>query len=131
MAYQTIFRPAPWLYAILAFGELVSTLGAILAYVREESIWWVAGSAALALAFSAGIVDLAISRIELARDELRITELHRRVAVPKNDIVLAKVEGGAVFLQLQDGRWFKVPDTGRNSLAMVNSIRAWIKDRTQ
>jgi hypothetical protein len=128
VAYQTLFRPAGWLYVILIVGDLIATLGGVLAYVREESTWWIAGSAALSLGFTVGIVDLAVSRIELTNAELRITELHRRVAVPKRDIASAKVEGGSVFLQLQDGRWCKVPDTGRNSLAMVNSIRAWLKD---
>jgi hypothetical protein len=129
--YQTTFRPSPWLYGILAAGELLATAGAVLAYMRGAAAWEIAVAIGIALFFTAGIVDLAVSRIDLTPEALKVTELHRRVSVPKRDVVSAKVEGGDVFLQLKDGGWFKVPSTGRNSLAMVNSIRAWISDRRQ
>ena len=129
MAYQTTFRPAGWLYAILAVGELISTGAAIGAYLSGRAAWEIAIAVFISLFFTAGIVDFAVSRIVLEKDAMRITELHRRVAVPKRDIASAKVDGGIVVLQLQDGSWFKVPSTGRNVLAMNNSIRAWIKDK--
>ena len=130
MAYQTTFRSAAWLYPFLAAGELTCLGGAIGAYLSGRPPWQVAVATALSLFFTAAIIDLAISRIVLEKDAMRITELHRRVAVPKRDIVSAKVDGGVVFLQMQDGSWLKVPSTGRNVLAMCNSIRAWLKDRS-
>ena len=74
-----------------------------------------------------GTLDLADSRIELTPDALRITELLRRQSIAKSDITSAKMNGGSVFVQLRDGGWMKVPDSGRNSLAVLNSIRAWMK----
>jgi len=130
VAYQTTFRPAAWLYAILAVGELIS-IGAVIAlYLSGRAAWEIAIAILISLFFTAGIVDLAISRIELAKDELQLTELHRRVAVPKRDVASVKVDGGVVVLQMRDGSWFKLPGTGRNTLAMRNSIHAWIKDKT-
>jgi hypothetical protein len=126
--YQTTFRAAVWLYPILAIGELICLGAAIGAYLSGRAPWEIAVAILLSLFFTAGIIDLAISRIVLEKDAMRITELRRRVAVPKRDIVSAKVDGGMVVLQLQDGSWFKVPSTGRNVLAMNNSIRAWLKD---
>jgi len=131
VAYQTIFRPASWLYAILAVGELVCLGAAVGAYLSGRAPWEIGLAVLLTLFFTAGIIDLAISQIVLEKDAMRITELHRCVAVPKRDIVSAKVDGGVVVLQMQDGSWFKVPSTGRNVLAMNNSIRAWIKDKGQ
>lgn len=130
MAYQTTFRPAGWLYAIVAVGEFVCMGAAIGAYLSGRAPWEIGVAILLTLFFTAGLIDLAISRIVLEKDAMRITELHRRVSVPKRDIVSAKVDGGMVVLQMQDGSWFKVPGTGRNALAMNNSIRAWLKDRS-
>lgn len=129
MPYQTTFRPAGWLYAILAVGEFVCTGAAVGAYLSGRAPWEIGVAVLFTLFFTAGLVDLAVSRIVLEKDAMRITELHRRVEVPKRDVVSAKVDGGIVVLQMQDGSWFKVPSTGRNVLAMNNSIRAWIKDR--
>jgi hypothetical protein len=128
VAYQTTFRSASWLYAILAVGELVCLGAAVGAYLSGRAPWEIGVAILLALFFTVGIIDLVISRIVLEKDAMRITEVHRRVAVPKRDIVSSKVDGGMVVLQMQDGSWFKVPSTGRNVLAMNNSIRAWLKD---
>jgi hypothetical protein len=129
VAYQTTFRAAAWLYPILAIGELICLGGAIGAYLSGRAPWEIAVAILLSLFFTAGIIDLAVSRIVLDKDAMRITELRRRVAVPKRDIVSAKVDGGMVVLQMRDGSWFEVPGTGRNVLAMNNSIRAWLKDK--
>jgi len=129
VAYKTTFRPAGWLYAILSVGELICLGAAVGAYLSGRAPWEIGVAILFTLFFTAGIIDLAISRIVLEKDAMRITELHRRVTVPKRDIASSKVDGGIVVLQMQDGSWFKVPSTGRNTLAMNNSIRAWIKDR--
>ena len=128
MPYQTTFRAAAWLYPILAIGELICLGAAIGAYLSGRAPWEIAVAILLSLFFTAGIIDLAVSRIVLDKDAMRITELLRREAVPKRDIVSAKVDGGLVVLQMRDGSWFKVPGTGRNVLSMNNSIRAWLKD---
>lgn len=124
-----VIRPAGWLFVVLAVGELIALSGAVFVGLEQGLTSLTVGLAALSLVFSAGFVDLAVSRIELAPDALRITELLRRQSIAKGDITSAKTEGGAVFLQLQDGRWLKLPNTGRNSLGVLNSIRAWLKAR--
>ena len=129
MAHQTTFRAAGWLYVIVAVGELICMGAAIGAYLSGRATWEIGVAVMLTLFFTAGLVDLAISRIVLEKDAMRITQLHRHVAVPKRDIASAKIDGGMVVLQMQDGSWFKVPGTGRNVLAMNNSIRAWLKDQ--
>lgn len=126
MAHRTTIRPAPWLYVVIAIGELIATVGAVVIFLQQGLSWLTIALACLAIFFSLGFIDLAVSRIDLTPDALQITELHRRRAVAKNDITLVKFEGGAVFLQLQNGSWFKLPDTGWNSLGVANTVRAWL-----
>jgi hypothetical protein len=119
------------MYVVLAIGDLIATSGAVAMYLQGRDTWQVVGLALLSVGFNLAVVDLAVSRIDLEPDELRIVELLRRRSIPKRDVASVKVEGGSVFLQLQDGQWFKVPDTGRNSLSMRNSIDAWLKTRSR
>jgi hypothetical protein len=127
VAHRTTIRPARWLYVIIAIGELIATLGAVVIFLQQGLSWLTIALALTAVLFSLGFVDLAVSRIDLTPDALQITELHRRRAVAKNDITQVKSEGGSVFLQLQNGSWFKLPDTGFNSLGIANTVRAWLK----
>ena len=46
---------------------------------------------------------------------------------PRADLESAKVDGGAVCLKKRDGGWLVLPDTGRNTLAVRNTIHAWIR----
>jgi hypothetical protein len=123
---RRVIRPARWLYVILAAGELISVAGAAVIGLQQGFSWLTIGLLLLSLFFVAGVVDLAISRVELADNALLVVELLRTKSVAKTDIVSAKTEAGAVFLKLQDGRWFQVPTGGHNSLGVVNSIRAWL-----
>jgi hypothetical protein len=126
VAHRTTIRPAPWLYVVLAIGELIATVGAVVIFLQYGWSWLTIALAATALFFSLGFVDLAISRIELTPDAVEIVELLGRRTVARRDITLVKSEGGKVLLRLQDGRWFELPDTGLNSLGIANTVRAWL-----
>lgn len=122
-----VIRPAAWFFAIVGLGELVSTGAAVVLFVQNGLDWWTMTAVAVAVMFNLGLIDLVVSRIELTPDTLRVVELFRSRSVAKRDIVTAKRDGGSLFLQLQDGRWFAVPDTGKNTLGTLNTIRAWLK----
>jgi hypothetical protein len=124
---MTVIRPARWMFVVLALGELIATSGAALVGIQRGVTWLTIALAGAALLFSLGMVDLIVSRIELAPDALNITELFRHRSIPKRDIAGVKREGGSVYLQLNDGRWSKVPDTGLSNFAVWNSINAWLK----
>ncbi len=68
-----------------------------------------------------------VSRIVLDEHEIRVISLVRTRRYPRADFESAKVDGGAVCLKRRDGGWLVLPDTGRNALAVRNTIHAWIK----
>jgi hypothetical protein len=115
------------MFVVLVLGELIATSGAVLVGMQRGVSWLTVALAGAALLFSLGMIDLVVSRIELAPDALNITELFRQRSIPKRDIAGVKREGGSVYLRLNDGGWFKVPDTGLSNLAVWNSINAWLK----
>lgn len=92
-----IIPPAGWIYLILAIGELIALSGAVVIGLDHGVTWLSGGLAALAVMFSAGMVDLAVSRMELTPDALRIIELLRRQSIAKREITSVKMDGGAVF----------------------------------
>ena len=74
---------------------------------------------------AAGFIDVMVSRIVLDERDSR-DQPGARPPVSRGDFESAKVDGGAVCLKRRDGGWL-VPDTGRNTLAVRNTIHAWIK----
>jgi hypothetical protein len=127
VAFRTTIRPAVWLYVVIAIGELIATTGAVVIFIQQGLTWLTIALAATSLFFVLGFLDLAVSRIDLTPDALQVTELLGRQSIAKNDITLVKSENGSVFLQLQNGRWFKLPGTGLDSLGIANTLRAWLK----
>jgi len=125
---QTTLRPAPWLYAVLAAGDLGATAGAVLMYLEQGISWLTLGLAGLSILFPVGFVGFAVTRIDLLPDELRVTRLLGRRSVAKSDVTSAKMDGGVVFLQLRNGQWFKLPSAGDNSVGVLDSVQAWLKD---
>ena len=83
--------------------------------------------ALLAVFGVAGFIDVLVSRIVLDEHEIRVISLVRTRRYPRGDFESAKVDGGAVCLKRRDGGWLVLPDTGRNTLAVRNTIHAWIK----
>ncbi len=75
----------------------------------------------------AGFIDVLVSRIVLDEREIRVISLLRARRYPRADFESAKVDGGAVCLKRRDGGWLVLPDTGRNSLAVRNTVHAWLK----
>ena len=121
-----VLRPVKTQYAILAASTILSaTAWVVLRWLGAGRLLTI-GAAVFTAFFALGLLDLIVSRIELGPDALRIIELHRRRSIPRADIVSAKAEGGSVFLQLRNGSWFKLPDTGRSGTGVLNTVRAWM-----
>jgi hypothetical protein len=86
-----------------------------------------AGGAVLALFGVAGFLDTLISRIELDEQEIRLISLVRTRCYPRADFESAKVDGGAVVLKRSDGGSLVLPDTGKNSMSLRNTVHAWVR----
>lgn len=126
---ETTLRPAPWLYAVLAAGDLGATGSAVLMYLEQGLSLVTIGLAGLSIGFSVRFAGFAASRIDLLPDELRVTGILGRRSVAKPDVTSAQVDGSVVFLQLQNGQRFKLPSAGYHSAGVVDSVRDWIGDR--
>ena len=123
---RTVLRPVKAQYAILATSTALSaTAWAVLRWLGAGRLLTI-GAAVLTAFFTLGLLDLLVSRIELTPAALRIIELHRRRSIPRTEIVSAKADGGSVFLQLRNGSWLKLPDTGESSTGVLNTVRAWM-----
>lgn len=96
-------------------------------FVWGTNVFYRAGGAALFLFGLAGFADVMVSRIVLTDDAIELISLVRRRRFQRADLESAKVDGGAVCLKKRNGGWLVLPDTGRNSLSLRNTIHAWIK----
>jgi formate/nitrite transporter FocA (FNT family) len=63
------------MFVVLAAGELIALGAAAVLWMQDGLAWWTAAAALVAAFFSLGMIDLAISRIELMADALHIVEL--------------------------------------------------------
>lgn len=84
--------------------------------------------AAMSVIGLAGLLEVVVLAVIIDDDELRIRGVTKRRNIPKSEIARVTWEGGCgVSIQLNDGKWVKLPDVGKSSQALTNSIRAWLK----
>ncbi len=75
-----------------------------------------------------GLIDSLLLRISLMPEGIEIYSGFRRRFLPRAEILDLTWEGGSgVTLKLADGRWLKLPETGHNSQALTNRLRAWLQ----
>ena len=129
MPYRNVFRPARWILVFLVAFLGFTGAGVVFLYRREGVSWLAAGLSVLSMVFLFGIADWVVSKIVLGEETLDIVELFRRRSYPRSELVSAKVDGGHVCLELSQGGWVTLPDTGENALGVCDSVRAWLKKR--
>jgi hypothetical protein len=99
---------------------------AISAYLRGWKGWALIVPALLAVLGAAGVVESLLCRVVLTPTALEIWSWGRCRRYPKGDIAGVTVEKGApVALKMVDGTGKNLPELGRNTLGLANSIRAW------
>lgn len=126
MSKPVTIRMAPWVLAAICMAAL-AFLG-MSAYFYFYGTSYVAryiGMAVAAFALAAA-ADAIASRIVLDDDTMHVISLMRRRSFPRSEFAYAKVERGAVALKRKDGGWVILPGTGRDPLALQNTIHAWI-----
>jgi hypothetical protein len=122
-----VFRTARWYRIASAIALVLMCAAGLYPFFAGGTLLYRAVGAVLVLFGVAGFIDVMVSRIELAEQEIRVISLVRTRRYPRADLESAKVDGGAVCLKRRDGGWLVLPDTGRNTLAVRNTIHAWIK----
>ncbi len=127
---QTEFRPPRWQsisITIVAVGLLIG----FSLYITFLGYDWIALALALFFLFAiAGIWETLTTRITLDDSSLHIKKWFRLTTISRAG--LEEVTWGAgvgVSVRHRDGSWTQLPEVGRNSQALCNSVRAWVKAR--
>jgi hypothetical protein len=122
-----VFRTARWYRIFSAIAMVLMGAAGLYPVLAGGTLLYRAVGMCVAVFGLAGFIDVMVSRIELDEHEIRLISLVRTRRFPRGDFESAKVDGGAVCLKRRDGGWLVLPDTGRNTLAVRNTIHAWIK----
>ncbi len=118
---------ARWVVVLIALGAALS-LGFVIVLLPQQG--WsitVLVLSGLAAMFLLGLTDGLVSRIVLGPNAIHVVSLRGRRSYDRAEIASTKIDGGSVFLELRGGGWAKLPDTGRNALGVLNTVRAWLK----
>ena len=101
---------------------------AVVTFAVSSPFWLRATLSAGTLTTGYAVFELFYRRLELKEEGLTlVTNLQPRF-VPRRDIQSATwAAGSGVSLKLTNGKWLHLPELGRNSLALTNTVRAWLK----
>lgn len=122
------FRSAPWMKCFGIGIAAVAMPLALLEYSSNRLTWVSVVFFVLSIASIIGTGAVFTDGIDLEPHKLVIRKNFRRTEIEQSVIDEAKWEkGSGVSLRLSDGRWVKMPEVGRNSQSLCNSLRAWIK----
>jgi len=125
---ERTLRTAGWLVGASAAAALLffAGLGGAL-YMRGPG-WPAVAFGVLCLVGALGMLDVARRRIVLRRGEVRIVSMWSERVYSRETIDSVTWESGVgVALKLASGDWVRLPELGRNSQSVANTIRAWLK----
>lgn len=122
-----VFRMAGWVTIFTTVASVLVVAAGVYPLVVERSPWYHALGVFLIVFGISGFLDIIVSRIVIDEHEIHLISLVRHRRYPRTDFESAKVDGGTVSLKKRAGGWLVLPDTGRNTLAVRNTIHAWIK----
>ncbi len=121
-------RARPWFVSSVAAATLLFTAGALRLQPAGGVSFFLLAS--LAVLGGLALVDLALTRVTLAMDDLEIVTAWSRRRYRVDEIQSVKWERGArVALKLTSGSWVKLPELGRDSQALAHTLRRWVARR--
>ena len=134
MPRRDVFPYAPLVKGLIGVGAAICVWGLLSEYSMEPTkrrILPLYGFGILVVFCMVALAQVIRGRIELRADEIRVVELLGHKSYPRAAVVAARWEkGGPVSLQLRDGTWAKLPDTGRANTKVAGAIRAWLDETT-
>ena len=123
---RTTIRMAPWVLGAISLTALsLVAMSSYFYFYGDSYLLRYAGMALAALALAAA-ADAAGSKIVLDGDTMQVVSLVRGRSFSRSEFVSAQVDRGAVVLKRKEGGWVILPGTGRDALAVRNTIHAWI-----
>jgi hypothetical protein len=126
MSKPTIIKLAPWAIGAMCLAA-VSLFGMSWYFYFHGSSYVMRYAGMVIAAFAiAAAADAVASKIILDGDTMHIVSLMKRRSFPRSEFVSAQVDRGAVVLKRREGGWVILPGTGRDPLAVRNTLHAWI-----
>ena len=123
-----VFSSPTWIKATVGVLAIAMPTATALVLKAEGPTLLSLFLAAMSVTGLAALIEVALHAVVLKDDQLRIRTLTKRVNIPRADIAKVTWEGGSgASVQLNDGTWVELPEVGRNSQALTNSVRAWLK----
>jgi hypothetical protein len=125
---ERTLKTAGWMMGVSAAAALLFFAGFVGAMYLRGPGWPALAFGALCLVGALGVLDVARRRIVLDRSELRIVSMWSQRVYSRDTIDSVTWEGGVgVSLKLTTGGWVTLPELGRNSQSVANTIRAWLR----
>jgi hypothetical protein len=128
MVKNKVIRATSWY-------RIVTLLAAALFFVVPLALFYTHGLSwvtSISFLFPAiGILaayEVFSSRVILGDNSIDIVSSLRKRSFDRSQVSTVKVDGGRVFIKIEgDAGWVELPELGRNSLSMSNTIRAWLR----
>ena len=129
---RDVFGYTPLLWGIIIVGTLICAWGFVSEYTADPSkrrALLLYGFAGLLILCVAALAQVFRGRIELRADEIRVVELIGHKSYHRSSVAAARWEKGCpVSLELRDGTWASLPDTGHANTKVAGAIRAWLNE---
>lgn len=127
---RDVFRATGTLRWISAIATMIFVAGLAFSYVNDgPTSWQFYAFLALTVLGILGIVETWVSRVELHDDHILTVALFVRRTYPRGEVTsVTWAKGSPVSVQLTDGRWVNLPNTGHASTKIVGAIRAWLNE---
>lgn len=122
------FRTPVWLRILCVFAAIAFPLGSYHLYITEGWSWLTIGGGVLAVAAVAGAFDAFLTRVDLYPERMVVVANLRRREYSRSAFTgVSWAKGVSVTLQLRSGSVLRLPEVGRSTQGVCNSIRAWLK----
>jgi hypothetical protein len=122
------FRTPVWLRVLCVFAAIAFSLASYYLYTTEGWSWLTIGCGVLAVVAVAGAFDAFMTRVELYPERMVVVANLRRREYSRSAFTgVSWAKGVPVTLQLRSGAVLKLPEVGRSTQGVCNSIRAWLK----
>jgi hypothetical protein len=123
---RTVFRAPVWVWIAVAISTALCAAGAIFTALHGSALFVQAGLALMTVVGIGGLVECAVTKVELRHDAIVVRTPWSRRRYPREQIVgVGEGKGVAPALRLADGSWAKMPEIIGGSFG--NSVRAWLK----
>lgn len=124
---QTRFRAPNWQKWASIAGAVVVTIVTLLQYLYGSLTWIFWSLLAMSIGSVIAIAATFTTAIDLQDSNLIVRKNFHRSSINRSEIEeVTWASGCGVSIRLSSGRWVAMPDVGRNSQSLCNSLRAWV-----